>query len=185
MKTALLAIDYINGIMGGYDEPKRQAIVSNANKVIAVCREQGMPIYFVRLAFDAQYSGKPKHSNMFNYLQQNERFQLQKPDTEFVSALDVLATDVVINKTGASPFCGNNLQQQLQANNIERLIFAGVATDNAIDIGVRQAHDDGYYTVVIEDACAASTDEFHQWPITMLKKIANTIVTADEFINKE
>ena len=100
-----------------------------------------------------------------------------------VEALDYQKEDEVINKTAASPFhCNGQLTKSLQSQGIERLIFAGVATDNAINIGVREAHDAGYYTIVVEDACGASSEEFHQWTISMLKKIANEIVSVDDLI---
>lgn len=89
----------------------------------------------------------------------------------------------MINKTAASPF-HSDLIKALEAENIEKLIFAGVATDNAINIGTREAHDNGYYTIIAEDACGASSDEFHHWSIELLKKIANEIVAVDVLIQK-
>lgn len=185
MKTALLVIDYINGIIGGSCKNYAQThpILANTNKLIQAARANHLPIYFVRLAFDSNYSGIPKHSHMFNYVRSHGLFQLGQDDTAFVEGLSYQKTDVVINKTAASPFhCNGELTKSLQAQNIERLIFAGVATDNAIDIGVREAHDDGYYTVIAEDACGASSEEFHHWTLVMLKKIANEIVLVEAFI---
>ncbi len=185
MKTALLVIDYINGIIGGSckDYAKNHPILANTNKLIKAAREHNIPIYFVRLAFDSNYTGAPKHSKMFNYAKSQGLFQIGNKDTEFVEGLNYQKNDVVINKTAASPFhCNGDLTKSLISQNIERLIFAGVATDNAIDIGVREAHDAGYYTIIAEDTCGASSEEFHQWTMTMLQKIANEILTVEALL---
>src|SRR3990167_4534970 len=185
MKTALLAIDYINGIFGGSckNYTETHPVLSNTNKLITACRKHHIPIYFIRLAFDSNYTHLPKHSSMFNYVKSHGLFQLGHKEVEFIENLDFQVGDIVINRTGTSPFCCNGkLTTYLQSQNIERLIFAGVATDNAIDIGVREAHDAGYYTIIAEDACGASSEDFHQWTITMLKKIANEIVSVEALI---
>ncbi len=186
MKTALLVIDYINGIINGSckDYVSHHPIVKHTNELIAHCRQKNIPIYFMRLAFDKNYTGLPKYSNGFNAIKQNNLFQIGNSDAEFISELDIKADDIVINKTAASPFHSIGLADALRSKNTERLIFAGVATDNAINIGVREAHDNGYYTIIAQDACGASSDEFHYWSIELLKKIANEILTVDALIQK-
>lgn len=185
MKTALLVIDYINGIINGSckDYAMSHPIVDNTNKLISVCRTKQIPIYFVRLAFDENYTDLPKYSKGFNHIKNQELFKLDSPSTDFISELDYQDGDTIINKTAASPFHSKDLTLLLQSKNIDKLIFAGVATDNAINIGSRQANDAGYYTVIAEDACGASSEEFHDWSITMLEKIVNEIVTVDQLTN--
>jgi len=186
MKTALLVIDYINGILNGSckEYAEKYPIVKNTNKVIAFCRSQYIPIYHVRLGFDGNYTGLPKHSLIFSQAKQKGLFQIGNNDAEFIDEIDIQPSDKVINKTAVSPFHSEGLLDSLQALNIEKLTFTGVATDNAINLGVRKAHDIGFYTVIIEDACGASSEEFHQWSIALLKKIANEINTTDDFIKK-
>ena len=186
MKTALLVIDYINGIMNNVckDYASKHPIVNNTNKLIAHCRKKNIPIYFVRLAFDKNYSHMPKHSNIFNFLKSNGLCQLGNPDAEFIAELDIKPSDTIINKTAVSPFHSVGLSESLKSHNIEKLIFAGVATDNAINLGTREAHDAGYYTVIAEDACGAESDDFHRWSIELLKKIANEIVSVNALLKE-
>lgn len=182
MKTALLVIDYINGIMEGScaEFASHHPILEKTNQLIAEARKADVPIYFVRLAFDEAYKNIPKHSKMFNYIKDNGLFQLGTKSTEFVKELDYRESDCVINKTSASPFCHTNLMETLRRKGIERIIFSGVATDNAINIGSREASDAGFYTIIVEDACGASSENFHLWSIKMLDKIVNQIVSTNE-----
>ena len=184
MKTALLVIDTINGIIGGSckDYAANHPIIERTNEMIAHFRKNNDPIYFIRLAFDENYKGAPKHSKMFNYVRENGLFQLSDSSTDFVSELDIQESDSIINKKAASPFYGNNLHELLVKQNIEKLIFTGVATDNAINTGVREANDHGFYTVIVKDTCGSSSEEFHEWSLTMLEKIANEIVTTQGYI---
>lgn len=182
MKTALLVIDYINGIINGSckDYAEKYPIVKNTNKVISFCQSQNIPIYHIRVAFDKNYSGLPKHSPLFNQAKQKGLFQIGNPDAEFITEIDIQSSDTIINKTAVSPFRSVGLLDSLKSLQVEKLIFTGVATDNAINLGAREAHDMGFYTVIVEDACGASTEEHHQWAIALLKKIANEIITTDD-----
>lgn len=186
MKSALLVIDCINGIINGSckEYASTHPIVENTNKLIAHCRTKNIPIYFVRVAFDKNYTGMPKNSPLFNRAKENGLFQMENSDTHFISELDIKPSDTIINKTATSPFHSKGLTESLHSNGVEKLIFAGVATDNAINIGTREAHDAGYYTVIAEDACGASSEEFHRWSIELLKKIANEIVSTEALLEK-
>ena len=180
MKKALLVIDFINGIVrdGSCKAwANEHPIVGNTNKLIDAARKRGIEIFFVRLAFDKNYTGCPKHSKMFNYVKSQGMFQLGNEDTDFIDALDFHADhDTVINKLGANPFAGNNLEQLLKENDIEHLIFTGVATENAIDIGVRYANDQGFYTTIVTDACGAANKDLQTPILLALERIANELI---------
>ncbi len=182
MKTALLVIDYINGIINGSckDYVEKHPIIKNTNKLIAHCRAHNIRIYHIRVAFDKNYTGLPKHSPLFNQAKQKGLFQIGNQDVEFINSIDVNPSDTIINKVAASPFRSKELLESLNDSHIEKLIFSGVATDNAINLGVREAHDMGFYAVIVEDACGASSEESHQMAITLLKKISNEIVDTNE-----
>lgn len=186
MKSALLVIDYINGIINGSckDYAKCHPIVENTNKLIAYCRACNIPIYHIRVAFDKNYTGLPKHSNLFKQAKEKGLFKIGKKDVEFIDEIDVQPSDVIINKTAVSPFHSEGLLESLQSSKVEKLIFSGVATDNAINLGVREAHDMSFYTVIVEDACGASSEDFHQMAIGLLKKIANEIIFTQSFLEK-
>ena len=54
---------------------------------------------------------------------------------------------------------------------------------------MREASEADFYTVIVEDACGASNEEFHSWSIKMLGKIANEIISintiSDIFIKND
>ena len=184
MKKALLVLDFINGIAttGSCQTYLAQhpEVVNNTNQLIDYCQKNGISTFFVRLAFDENYTNCPKHSKMFTWAKDNKRFLLGTPDTEFVDALHYKrGTDQVINKPAVSPFYTTSLEEQLKKMGIEELIITGLATDNAVNLVTREAHDKGFYTVVVQDACGASTAEVHNSALALLAKIAGEVSTTE------
>ena len=81
----------------------------------------------------------------------------------------------MLTKPRISGFFNTRLQSVLDASNIDRLVIAGVSTTWAVQATARDAHDRDFATVIVEDACAASTEESHEQSITMLKSIAMVV----------
>jgi biuret amidohydrolase len=87
--------------------------------------------------------------------------------------------DVVITHQRLGGFEGSALDDVLKNNGITTLIFAGVATYFSVEGTARTASDLGYRTLVVEDACSASTTESHAASIESLRLLAE-ITTLDE-----
>ncbi|MDP1574408.1 MAG: isochorismatase family protein [Coxiellaceae bacterium] len=58
-----------------------------------------LPIYHIRVAFDKDYTGLPKHSHLFNQAKQKGLFQIGNQDAEFIDEINIQSSDVIINKT--------------------------------------------------------------------------------------
>jgi len=187
MRKGLIIIDMINGIAvnGSCSKyVKKFPVLNNVNQLISAFRKKGLPIYFVRLAFAEGYPDSPKHSKSFTYIRDNNKFLLGSDQVELMEGLNYQeGKDRVFNKTGANPFHHSGLSEALQKDGIEDLVFAGVATDNAINIGSRFANDEGYRTTVIKDACGAGTVELHENSLALLGKIVNKIMSTDDFLS--
>lgn len=186
MKKGLIIVDMINGIAvngscGNF--VKKYPVLNNINQLIKLFRNQNLPCFFVRLAFSPGYPDCPKHSKTFNYIKDNQKFLVGDLDTELMKGLDFRENeDRLFNKTAANPFHHSGLSEAIHHDQVEHLIFVGVATDNAINIGSRYAHDEGYKTTIIADACGASTLEMHENALLLLNKIVNEITTTKDFI---
>lgn len=62
-------------------------------------------------------------------------------------------------RTGGSALAGSNLDAFLRANRINDLLICGFALHVCVESTLRAAHDLGYNVWVVEDACAAFTQE--------------------------
>ncbi|MGN7963970.1 cysteine hydrolase family protein [Brucella sp. 22210] len=189
MKTAIIALDYIVDIMHPDGKIARSAqhamerdIIAKANRAFEIAREKHWLVIHVKVGFSSGYNEQPKHSPMFGRAHEFRALELGKTGTEFHPDLHLDPSDVVITKPRVSAFYGTSLEPLLRANLIERLVVTGVSSTWAVQSTVRDAHDRDYRVVVIEDACAAASEEEHRASMKMLSTIA-TIVTVEE-LNK-
>ena len=56
-------------------------------------------------------------------------------------------------------------------------------TDQCVSSTVRGLADDGFEVVVIDDCCAAGTDELHRWELTIINKIYCEVMSTKEVID--
>ena len=148
LKTALVIIDVQTSFFAGeFMVYQAQALLANIQKLVAQARQHQMPIIFVRHDEAPEYDG-PLH-----------------PD------LDVKEDDIVVSKLTPDSFHNTNFQEVLEAQQIKRLIIAGLQTEMCIDTTCRRAWSMGYKLVLVKDA--HSTVDFEGAPITAAQAIAH------------
>lgn len=188
MAQALLVIDYINEIADskgkiaqkGYSAYMEHHFTLNrVNTLIRHAREKNIPIIFVRVGFEPDYSNCPTSSPLFSIAKAAGVLKLGSWSTEFHENLQIKEGDTVITKHRVSPFFNTLLDIHLGDMNIDTLYIAGVATDLAVESTARDAHDRDYTVIVVEDCCAAANDEEHLEACKTISKIA-TLVKVDE-----
>lgn len=69
--------------------------------------------------------------------------------------------------TGGS-FYGTDLEARLTTKQITTLLVCGVTTEACVLSTVKDANDRGIHCIVISDACASYTDEFHKMALQMI-----------------
>ncbi len=185
-KTALIVIDFINDIMNLDSKVATSAQCAHergtlvaANRVIAWARANQHLVVMVKVGFDKSYHLQPKQSPMFGKADQYGLFQLGTWGTDFHPDLDVDETDLVIEKPRVNPFYATQLDAALRANKIEQVVLCGVSSALCIQSAARDAHDRDYLVTVVEDACAAATEEDHQMAIKLLTRFT-TITTSTQ-----
>jgi nicotinamidase-related amidase len=72
---------------------------------------------------------------------------------EFQDALSPLPHEHVVEKNIPDAFIQTGLERWLRVRDLERLIIAGVSTENSIEMSARTAGNLGFKTIVVSDAC--------------------------------
>ncbi|GEM_PF-2520470 len=80
-----------------------------------------------------------------------------------------VSPDLRLVRSGASFFASELGDQILRNVGIDTLFVAGLHSDGAVASTVRDAADRGYRTVVIADACVATSEDLHDHSLSMLR----------------
>ncbi len=101
---------------------------------------------------------------------------------EMVDELLPLEDEVVVNKTTDSVLSGTNYEHLLRNMGIETVVCTGVVTDQCVASTVRSLADAGFEVILVEDACAAATQQLHDAEIMIMNQIYCQVKSTEETI---
>lgn len=171
-QTALLVIDIQNTYLevdqdpleaqrwAPFRERMNQTVIPNTVKLIADCRAREVEVIFARIACltrDGRDRSLSQKKPGFNYL----LLPKDREDSQLVPELTPADDDIVVVKTTDSALTGTSLRLTLRNLGIEHVLCAGIFTDQCISSTVRSLADESFAVVVVEDCCAAATEELH------------------------
>jgi nicotinamidase-related amidase len=115
--------------------------------------------------------------------------ELLGPDSEVTGFYDDIKSDgdIVITKNRFNAFIGTDLEQLLQAANIELVIIAGLTTPVCVEGTVKGAHERDYRVILLKDACASqaldrSAEESHDAAIAEMGALWAETIETDNFL---
>ncbi len=192
--TALLIIDVQNTYLEEKEtaqETKRwqpfyrrmnQTVIPNISHLIRECRSQGVEIIFARIACHKQ-DGRDRSLSQkkpgFNYL----LIPKGSHTGQIVPELCPMKEDIVVIKSTDSALTGTNLRLMLHNMGIKDIIATGIFTDQCVSSTVRSLADESFGVVVVEDCCAAATDELHRHELEVINMIYCHVVSKDEVLS--
>ena len=186
-KTLFLVMDMMNDLVAedGSNaqtygvQVKERNVLANTAKAIAAARAAGAKVGYVRVGFSPDYREAPAASPIFSGARKNGIFQLGTKGTEVHPALAPAEGDFDIVKHRVSPFYGTRLEPLLRALGVARIYISGVSTSGVVLSGAKEGHDRDYEIFVIEDCCAALTDEQHNGCIEQMNRMTTILNSKD------
>lgn len=189
--SALLVIDFINDIAHPKGKIARSAerieknqVIEKSNAAIAHARKMNYLLIFVKVGFHPGYLDCPKMSPLFGAAAQHGALLLDSWGTEFHEKLEFQKSDLVVIKHRVNVFYSTPLEAILRAQNIQRLILTGVATNMAIEHTARDAHDRDYSVVILKDACETASEEAHKAALESMSHFCK-IISSTQFLRGE
>jgi nicotinamidase-related amidase len=178
--TALLVMDYQNGIVGRLDDA--EALLARAAEAIALVRGHGGQIGYVRVAFDdADFDAVPAHSRFAEIVAQTGRaFHRDSPATAVHESVAPEPGDIIVRKTRVGAFSTTDLDQQLGERDIHTLVLAGISTSGVVLSTVRDASDRDYQVYVLADASADPDPEVHEFLTAKIFPRQGHVITVAE-----
>ena len=94
--------------------------------------------------------------------------------------VDALApADIAVEKIAYSAFHASRLEWVLRKCGVEQLYFTGIVTNGGVASTVRDAHAREFECTVIEDGCAAFSDDVHRAAIEGMRPVAKILTIAE------
>ena len=189
--TALLVIDIQNTYLEVDSDPVEAArwapfrgrmnstVIPNTASLIADCRARGVEVIFARIAClkdDGRDRSLSQKKPGFNYL----LLPKDRADSQLVTELEPVDDEIVVLKTTDSALTGTNLRLLLRNMDIKDVIVAGIFTDQCVSSTVRSLADESFGVVVVDDCCAAATDELHDNELSIINMIYCHVVQLED-----
>ena len=189
--SVLLVIDIQNTYLEPDNDPKEalrwapfyermnNTVIPNTADMISWARENGVDVIFARIAC-LKKDGKDRSLSQkkpgFNYLLMPK----DSGESQIVEELSPQEDEISIIKTTDSALTGTNLRLVLHNMGIKSVVVTGIFTDQCVSSTVRSLADESFEVLVVEDCCAAATDEIHHQELKIINMIYCHVLKSGE-----
>jgi ureidoacrylate peracid hydrolase len=166
----------------GQGHPAIAALPARLTPLVRAARQRGVLIVATLFTLVPGRGGEPIISPHLKALRPFLKKGDFQPGGWGQRLVDELApADVAIEKIAYSAFHASRLEWVLRKCGVEHVYFTGIVTNGGVASTVRDAHVREFECTVIEDGCAAFSEEIHRAAIEGLRPVAK-ITTIDETI---
>lgn len=160
------------------------AIIERAGTVLDAARSAGMRVAFTRhLSLPKKWMGATQLRTAMAWQRRDDPdavepwFPRDDEATRIVPELAPRADEAVFDKLTMSAFDSTALGFALRDCGMRAVALAGIAMEIGIEPTARQATDNGFVAVVIEDACGFGNKEARDRSMATLRFLGEAVVT--------
>jgi len=159
----------------------RDIVIPATRKLQNAFRATGMDVIHARIAClldDGRDRSLSQKKPGWNYL-------LLPKDGEASQIVPDLAPEpgeIVLTKTTDSALTGTNLRLILCNMGVKNVVLTGIFTDQCVSSTVRSLADESFNVIVVEDCCAAGTDELHARELEIINMIYCHVLSSAELM---
>ena len=169
---AMLIVDMIHDFVDGkFGSEGARKIVDKMAEKVEEFRKRGVVVYL-----------KDSHKEEDNEIKiWGEHAMRGTWGSEIVEELAPKEEDIVVEKTTYDGFLFTGLRDILKNKNVDEVFIVGVATDICVMHTAFGAFARGFKVNIIEDLCAGTNEEEHNWALNYMKNIYGAkILRSDE-----
>ena len=190
-ETALLCIDVQNYGMDEKDSPEEQErwapffsrmrniVIPTLRALQDSFRNRGIDVIHARIACLLE-DGRDRSLSQKMPGWNNLLMPTTSHASQIVDAVSPAPGEIVVTKTTDSALTGTNLRLVLSNMGIRNVIVTGIYTDQCVSSTVRSLADESFNVVVVDDCCAAGTDELHRRELEIINMIYCHVVSSRE-----
>ncbi|HBG94221.1 MAG TPA: amidase [Chromatiaceae bacterium] len=190
-ETALLCIDVQNYGMvvhddaaekarwAGFHQRMHEIVIPRLRGLQTSFRAKGMDVMHARIACLLE-DGRDRSLSQKMPGWNNLLMPLTSEASQIIPELAPAAGEILVTKTTDSALTGTNLRLVLNNIGIRNVIVTGIYTDQCISSTVRSLADESFNVILVEDCCAAGTDELHRQELAILNMIYCHVISSAE-----
>jgi nicotinamidase-related amidase len=190
-ETALLVIDIQNTYLEipedssevlrwkPFFDRMKKIVIPNTAELIKWARFSGIEVIFARIAClktDGRDRSLSQKKPGFNYL----LLPKDNKDSQIIDELSPENDEITVLKTTDSALTGTNLRIILHNMGIKNVVTTGIFTDQCISSTVRSLADESFNVIVVEDCCAAATEDLHKHELEIINMIYCHVMGKDD-----
>jgi nicotinamidase-related amidase len=156
-----------------------EVVIPNTARMLGLARRNGIECLFARIACHTK-DGRDRSLSQKMPGWNNLLLPKDEAPSQIVAALQPVGDEITVTKTTDSALTGTNLRLILHNLGIRNVICCGIFTDQCISSTVRSLADESYGVVVLEDCCAAATDELHRKELEIINMIYCHVMSSAE-----
>jgi nicotinamidase-related amidase len=148
------------GIMHEFDEYYAQAdaAMHNMARLVGACRLNG-----IRVIYTVLNSERPDRSDLSRQLRVSGLpIPVGVPAADIRPEVAPAPEDLVLPRGTYSPFAGTDLTTVLRKAHIDTIVLAGMLADISVAMTAREAADRDFGVIVVWDASASETLDWHE-----------------------
>src|SRR5688572_20101344 len=199
-ETALLVIDVQNVYLDRPDRPvlsredqrrydawtpfherMRQIVIPRTAELLRLFRSNGIECLFARIATQTK-DGRERSISQKKPGWNNLLLPKDDRPSQLVKELSPQGDEIVVAKTTDSALTGTNLRLILNNLGKKNVICAGIFTDQCVSSTVRSLADESFNVIVVEDCCAAGSDELHRKELEIINMIYCHVMSSKELL---
>lgn len=164
-----------------FHDRMHKSVIPNTAKMLEFARHHGIECLFARIACHTR-DGRDR--SLSQKMPGWNNLLLPKEDlpSQIVPQLAAKGDEIVVTKTTDSALTGTNLRLILHNLGVKTVVCAGIFTDQCVSSTVRSLADESYQVIVLEDCCAAATDELHRKELEIINMIYCHVMSSGEFV---
>jgi biuret amidohydrolase len=162
-----------------FHDRMHKLVIPNIASMLDFSRLHGIECLFARIACHT-IDGRDRSLSQKMPGWNNLLLPKSQWDSQIIEALEPHGDEIVVTKTTDSALTGTNLRLILNNLGIKTVICAGIFTDQCISSTVRSLADESCQVIVLEDCCAAATDDLHRNELEIINMIYCHVMSAED-----
>lgn len=155
-------------------------VVPQIQRLLSFFREHHLRVIHITMGAEMpDYSDLPPHRRRFAESVGNTA---SNREHDILDELKPLAGELRLNKRTMSAFNSTGIDQILTAAGIRSVLTCGVSTNSCVAGTARDAAEYGYNTVMIEDACGAAAQTYHDATLRNFQRLLGMVMKTDDAI---